>query len=139
MERLRFEEENRAYEQMVPSPSTSSFRSRPPPHSRPSSHAEDGEEEVTYADVNRQVALIINILISIVACSCAIWMASGHWSTPRRLGLSMAGGGLVGIAEVVVYAGYLRKIQAAKKESRRRVETKTITRTWIVGREKKDR
>ncbi len=135
MRRLRFEEENRAYERMVQV--TSPDRSHMTSHVTPSPVATSTtDDEVTYADVNRQLALVINILISIVACSCAIWMASSHWSTPRRLGLSMAGSGLVGVAEVVIYAGYLRRIQSSKTTARKRKEVKTIAKTWVIGGER---
>ncbi len=132
MERLRFDEENRAYTRML----QSSLRSGVQHETSP---LPEDDEDVTYADVDRQVALIVNVLVSIVACSCAIWMASGHWDTPKRLALSLAGSGLVAIAEVVVYAGYLRRIKAAKHSARKLVEVKTISQTWMIGgREKVD-
>lgn len=106
----------------------------------PTSQAEiDEDDEITYADINRQMALIINILVSIVACSVAIWMASSRWSTPKRLGLSMGGSVMVGVGEVVVYAGYLRRLKEARKKGRKEVEVKEIMRTWIIGgKESKD-
>jgi hypothetical protein len=134
MERLRFDEENRAYTRML----QSSLRSGAQ-HETSRLPEDDNDDDVTYADVDRQVALIVNILVSIVACSCAIWMASGHWDTPRRLALSLAGSGLVAIAEVVIYAGYLRRIKAAKHNAKKQTEIKTISQTWMIGgREKVD-
>ena len=132
MERLRFQEEMSAYQRLLRSDGTTGRRRR--------SHEnnDDDDEEYTFADVNRQLAMIINILVSIVACSCAVWMACSHWSTPGRMGLSLASSGLVGLAEVVVYTGYLRRVETAKQKARRRVETKTITRTWVVGGNKTD-
>lgn len=140
MARLRKEEEARSYERMINPPLlVEAFAQRFPP-SAPSqlfqgdlqpSSAED--DEITYADINRQVALIFNILISIVACSAAIWMAASHWSTPKRLGLSMGGSGVVGVAEVVVYAGYLRRLKEAKEKGKKEVETKEIIETWVIG------
>ncbi|KAI9846902.1 MAG: hypothetical protein M1837_003514 [Sclerophora amabilis] len=139
MERLRRQEESRVYERMLnPAPQPQSFSERFPasPHAllsnaHPSRLTED-LDEVTYADVNRQMALIINVLLSIVACSVAIWMAASQWSTPRRLGLSMGGSGLVGVAEVVVYAGYLRRVREAKQTEKKEVETKKIVKTWVI-------
>ncbi len=128
MARLRFQEEQRAYERMSqPAGPTEGVMD-----AKSMSHVLEDEDEVTYADVNRQLALIINILVSIVACSCAVWMACGHWSTPSRLGVSLASSGLVGVAEVVVYTGYLRRVQTAKVQGRKRVETKHITKTWVI-------
>lgn len=139
MARLRREEEDRAYERMINPPlPTETFSQRFPksPHAAlfPAAQADIGEDdEVSYADINRQMALIINILISIVACSVAIWLAARHWNTPTRLGLSMGGSGVIGIAEVVVYAGYLRRIKEAREKGKRDVEIKEIIKTFVIG------
>lgn len=139
MARLRREEEARAYERMInPPPPLETFAQRFPGSAGaalfPASQADVGEEddEVAYADINRQMTLIVNILISIVACSVAIWLAARHWNTPARLGLSMGGSGMIGVAEVVVYAGYLRRIKEARKKGQKQVETKEIIKTWVI-------
>ncbi|MCJ1282880.1 hypothetical protein MMC26_002206 [Xylographa opegraphella] len=140
MSRLRKEEEARQYERMInPPPQVETFSQRFPhaPSTKlfaggvQTSSAED--EEMTYADINRQMTLIINILISIIACSAAIWMVASHWSTPKRLALSMGGSGMVGIAEIVVYAGYIRRLKEAKEKSKKVVEVKEIMKTWVIG------
>lgn len=138
MARLRREEEARAYERMIyPQPARESFAQRFPnsPYAKlfPSSteHTED-DSEITYADVNRQMALIINILISIVTCGIAIWLVSSHWSIPKRLGLSMGGGGVVAVAEVVVYAGYIRRLKSAREKAEKRIETKEVSNSWVI-------
>jgi energy-converting hydrogenase Eha subunit C len=79
------------------------------------------------------LALIVNVLVSIVACGAVLWMAARHWTTPPRLALSMGGSGLVAVAEVVVYMGYLRKVEEAKLKGRKHVEKKEIVNTWILG------
>jgi hypothetical protein len=138
MARLRQEEEGRAYERMINPPlKLESFSQQFPnvPHAKlfPSDPQADAEEdEITYADINRQVALIINIAISIVACAVAFWMAARHWSTPRRLGLSMGGSTMIGVAEIVVYAGYLRRVKEAKAKDKKKVEVKEIMNTWVI-------
>lgn len=142
MARLREEEETRAYERMMnPPPQWETFSQRFPN----ASHAPlfpdvsiPEEDEVTYADINRQMALIINVLVSIIACSVAIWMAASHWSTPTRLGLSMGGSGVVGIAEVVVYAGYIRRVKEAKEKEKKKPEVKEIVQTWVIGKDRDD-
>ena len=139
MARLRREEEARIYERMINPPlPTETFEQRFPGSGVaklfPSSQADIGEDDdMTYADVNRQMALIINILVSIVACSVAIWLAARHWTTPARLGLSMGGSGMIGVAEVVVYTGYLRRVKDARRREQNRPETKEITKTWVIG------
>ena len=142
MARLRREEEARAYERMInPLPPAETFTQR----YSTSSHAKlfsvatqpdiNEDDEVTYVDINRQMALIINILISIVACSVAIWLAAKHWSTPKRLGLSMGGSGMIGVAEAVVYAGYLRRLKEARENGKKQIEVKEIIKTWVIGNE----
>ena len=139
MARLRREEEARAYERMTsPQSSVESFAQRFPksPYADlfpAATQAINDDDEITYADINRQLALILNILISIVACSVAIWVAASHWSTPKRLGLSMSGSGIVAVAEVVVYAGYLRRIKEAKEKGKKEVETKEIIKSWVIN------
>lgn len=144
MARLRREDEARMYERMInPPPPAQSFSERFSSTSNaklfPSAAQTDLDEddEITYADVNRQMALIINILVSIVACSVAIWMASSHWSTPKRLGLSMGGSGIIGIGEVVVYAGYIRRLKEAREKGKKHVEIKEIVKTWVIGGDEK--
>ena len=144
MARLRREEESRAYERMInPPPPLETFAQRFPhapqnPFGADQITNAEEADEITYADINRQLALIFNILLSIVACSAAIWMAAHQWSVPSRLGLSMGGGGTVGVAEVVVYAGYLRRIKEAKTKEGKKVEVKEIVDMWVIGGPGKD-
>lgn len=142
MARLRREEEARSYQRMVnPPPPAETFAQRFPHSSAAHAFAssqqplstEANEDEVTYADVDRQVALIFNVLISIVACAAAIWIAAKWWSTPARLALSLSGSLLVGIAEVVVYSGYIRRVGDAKGKEKSIKEVKEVVNTWIVG------
>jgi hypothetical protein len=143
MARLRREEEERSYEKMTnPPPSIETFAQRFPAasaaHAFSSSYqninASDPEDDgLTFADVDRQMALILNVLLSIVACAGAIWVAARWWNTPARLALSMSGSILVGIAEVVVYSGYIRRVGEAKGKERGVKEVKEIVNTWAVG------
>ena len=107
-----------------------------PPH-QTSGAAKDDGDETTFADVNRQLALVFNVILSVVACSAALWMVANRWSTPNRLALSMGGSILVAVAEVVVYSGYIRRVGEAKEKSKRQPETKEIIETWVI--EKRDR
>ncbi|KAI9840549.1 MAG: hypothetical protein M1838_004013 [Thelocarpon superellum] len=140
MARLRRDEEQRAYNKLLEPSSTGdapSRRQRFPltPHahtSSPTTALDMDDDDLTYADVGRQMALVINVLITIVACSVAIWMVASHWSAAPRLGLSMGGSGLVAVAEVVVYAGYLRRLKEAKIKGKRAVETKQVINTWVI-------
>ncbi|KAK5168774.1 uncharacterized protein LTR77_006083 [Saxophila tyrrhenica] len=139
MKRLRQDEEQQKYERMLNPPPAESFGQRFP-NARPSfgsnhlgPHGVAGEvDEVTYADVNRQMTLIINVLVSIICCSIAIWIAARRWEVPARLGLSMSGSGLVAAAEVVIYMGYIRRVKDAKGLETKKVESKEIVETWVL-------
>ena len=141
MARLRREEDERAYQRMTnPPPPMETFSQRFPLSSAAHAFASsqqplksEEEDEITYSDVDRQIALIFNVLISIVACAAAIWMAAQWWSTPARLALSFSGSLLVGVAEVVVYSGYVRRVGEAKGKEKGIKEVKEIMRTWVIG------
>lgn len=143
MARLRAAEEARLYNAMTAPPEASSLSNATSNHDPftnasyqthqihvPNSLEDD---EVTYADISRQMTLILNVLVSIFACGAAVWMMARHWQTPARLAVAMAGGLLVGVAEVVVYSGYLRRIGEAKRESGKLKEVKEIVGRWEVG------
>jgi hypothetical protein len=140
MKRLRQEEEERRYEDMVnPPPSIERFHQRFPGakptfgSSQLGPFGAEGEvDEVTYADVNRQMTLIINVLVSIICCSIAIWIAARRWDVPQRLGLSMSGSGLVAIAEVAIYMGYIKRVKDAKGKEVKAMEKKEIMETWVL-------
>lgn len=143
MARLRRDEEERTYHRMTnPAPPMETFAQRFPLSSaahafassyQPLDSSKQDEDDVTYADVNRQVTLIFNVLVSIIACAGAIWVVARWWSTPARLAVSLGGSLLVGIAEVVVYTGYIRKVSESKKQERGLKEVKEVVNTWVVG------
>ena len=141
MRHLRREEEERQYERMTnPQPQHETIGQRFPNSGRTFNAATSiGQgpdtneiDEITFADVNRQMALIINVLVSIIACSVAIWMVARRWSVPQRLGLSMFGSCLVAVAEVAIYMGYVRRVKDAKEVEKRIVESKEIMQSWVL-------
>lgn len=91
-------------------------------------------DDVTYADVNRQIVLIINVLVSIIASSVTIWFAARRWDVPQRLGLSLTGSGIIALAEVAIYLGYIQKIKDAKGRESQKIEKKEIVKTWVIDR-----
>ena len=143
MNRLRREQETLEYSRLLASqdknPITATQRLAHTPHAyyeAPRVDDNDLSDDAIYADLSRQTALIINVLVSIIACSVALWMAARHWSVAGRLGLSMCGSGVVAVAEVVVYMSYLRKVDDAKAKGRKQVERKEIVKTWVFGGDK---
>jgi hypothetical protein len=143
MARLRREEELRQYERMThPSPAAETFSQRFPQAgttaafaevNRPASKNDLGDDDVTYEDVHRQLMLILNFVVSIVGVAATLWVLARWWSTPARLFLTMGGSLLVGIAEVVVYSGYVWHLGEAQKKEKKVKEVKEIVGTWVVG------
>lgn len=134
---LRKREEARSYERMLnSSTSTETFSRRFPNakygHLFDSGTKSDDEDDITYKDVDRQLTLIINVLVTVIACSIAVWIVARRWDTPQRLALSMFSSIVLAIAEVVVYWGYINRLKNAKKTERKKVEKKKITETWII-------
>jgi hypothetical protein len=144
MARLRREEEERFYHRLThPAPPMETFAQRFPLSSAAHAFASsqqtfDAEDEVTFDEVKRQMTLIINVLISIICCSVAIWKVAKWWSTPPRLALSLGGSLLVAIAEVVIYMGYIRRVGESKDKERSLGEVKEVLRTWVIGGEDED-
>lgn len=140
MARLRKEEEARSYERMLnPPPARETFTSRfPGARNHIPSHfsigADDEVDELSYEEVHRQIILIINVLISVVCVAVFVWIAARHWSVGKRLGLSMSSALAVAVAEVVVYSGYVRKVQEAKQAEKKKPEIKEIVASWVLDR-----
>ena len=139
MARLRAEAEETQYNHMLTHASASTLHSLSqtaasqqgylyPP--LPSQTKE--EDDMTYADINRQMALIANVLISILACSIGVWKAAWHWDVPSRLALSMATSILVAAAEVAIYAGYIGRLSEAREKERAKVEVRRVGERWVI-------
>lgn len=149
MARLRRAEEERKYQRMVspsgyPTTGMPSFAQQFPTSSlahsfaqvnRPSNKADEGDDDVTYNDVHRQVMLVINFLVTIFGCAATLWILARWWSTPARLFLTMGGSLVVAIAEVGVYQAYVWHLSDAKKKDGKLKEVKEVVETWVVGKE----
>lgn len=141
MARLRKEQEARQYQELInpttpaqPSSQNLPLSSAANAFTSTAAYIEDSpDDEATYADIKRQVTLIINVLVSIVACSFALWKVSRWWSTPARLALSFGGSILVAVAEVAIYWAYIFKVKESIKTEKKIKEVKTVKRTWVVG------
>lgn len=138
MARLRVEEERRAYERLINPPQLpENFSQRFPSANAHAFSIDTGAmpddiDDVTFTEVNRQMTLIINVLVSIICCAVGIWIAARHWSTPSRLGLSMTGSGVVAFAEVAIYMGYIKRIKDSKLVERKLQEQKEVAETWVI-------
>lgn len=136
MARLRAEQEALSYERMLhPQPTRESFKQRfphaPEPFSIGSSQTVE-EDDISYEEVHRQIILIINILVSVVAVGIFVWVAARYWTVGKRLGLAMGSALAIAVAEVAVYAGYVRKVKDAKQREKKKPEIKQIVKSWVV-------
>lgn len=152
MARLRRDEEERSYQRMVSNTSYSnasttsmpSFAQQFPNSSlansfaqvhRPSTKEDEGDDDVTYNDVHRQVMLVINFLVTIFGCAATLWILARWWDTPARLFLTLGGSVVVGVAEVGVYYAYVWHLGEAKRKDGKVREVKKVVDTWVVGQE----
>lgn len=101
---------------------------------RPTRKADEGDDDdVTYAEVHRQLMLLFNFLVSIAGVAATIWVAARWWGTTSRLLITLAGAILVAVAEVVVYSGYVRKMEKGKEVQAKVDEKRKVVQTWVVG------
>ncbi|KAI5863837.1 endoplasmic reticulum-based factor for assembly of V-ATPase-domain-containing protein [Durotheca rogersii] len=142
MARLRREQEQRSYERMLQkAPPRESFAQRFPlaplaasfaEVNRPSNPSDLGED-IENGDIQRQITLIINFLVSIFGCGAALWIAARWWSVPARLFLSLGGSLVVAIAEVAVYSAFTWRAAEGEKSRKNIREVKQVVQTWVVG------
>ncbi|KAM0480833.1 hypothetical protein ACHAPX_003720 [Trichoderma viride] len=146
MARLRRDEDARAYERMINPPlPLETFSSRFPnaahafaEANRPSKAEDLGDDEITYNEVQRQVMLIINFLVSIVGVAATLWIAGRWWSLSARVFLTLGGSIVVAIAEVAVYSSYMWRMGEAKSKQGAVKEIKEVVQSWVVGQEGED-
>ncbi|RYP51340.1 hypothetical protein DL768_003344 [Monosporascus sp. mg162] len=149
MARLRREEEERSYERMIhKGPPRETFAQRFPAsrmaHSfaevnRPSKASDMGDDDAfEHGEVQKQITLIFNFLVSIIGCGIALWLAARWWSTSARLFLSLGGSIVVAIAEVAVYSAYTWRMSEGEKKENKKKEIREIIKTWVVAGDEKD-
>lgn len=95
----------------------------------------EDEDEYTYQDLKSHLSIIANVLLSVVATSAAVWKVASSWDVPERLALAFVSSIVVCIAEVVVFSGYLRRIDESKKAEKKRAEKeeKVVVNVWEFG------
>lgn len=151
MARLRQEAETAAYNRMSTTASVSAsssaknpFRSLTAPSSlkawdlgsEPTNTTAEDEEQ-SLRDINAQISLIVNVLVSIIACGVTFFLLLGYtrWSNEIKTLASMFGALVVGLAEVVLYFGFMRTVGESKilnEKERRRPEHRTVEETWVI-------
>jgi hypothetical protein len=100
---------------------------------RPTNKSDEGDDDVTYSDVHKQMMLLLNFLVSIFGVAATLWIAARWWNTTARLFLTLGGSILVAIAEVAVYNGYIWRMGEAKIRQDKMKEVKEVVGSWTVG------
>ncbi|KAF3912902.1 hypothetical protein AA313_de0207827 [Arthrobotrys entomopaga] len=113
MERLKHEQEEKAYAKMI------------------GSNQKDETIQSISKEVSNQISVILNVFFSSFFMGLAIWYATANLSTyknkePLRVGASITVAIIVAIAEVTLYGSYLRKMEDAKSRERSTPEVKTF-------------
>lgn len=127
MERLRLEAKEQEYRKLInPTPQFSTLYEE-------KLNEYDLTPQQAAKELKNQLTTIVNIIISIVSVAYAIWYwTETSWGLPLsyRVLLSVFFGILVLVAEVVVYMGYLNKIEDARTRERKKKEVKKVVRTF---------
>jgi hypothetical protein len=90
-------------------------------------HKQQREEDEDVGEDNIPISLPFNILVSILCCGGAVFYMTRYWNNAGlRVLLSLGVAILVGVAEVVVYAGYLRKVKESKLKERRKGDMREV-------------
>ena len=127
MERLRLEAKEQEYRKLInPTPQFSTlYEEKLDEH--------DLTPQQVAKELKNQLTTIVNIVISVVSVAYAMWYwTETSWGLPisYRVLLSIFFGILVLVAEVVVYMGYLNKIEDARVKERKKKEVKKVVRSF---------
>ena len=90
-------------------------------------HKRQQDEDDDVGEDNIPISLPFNILVSVLCCAGALFYMTRYWNNAGlRVLLSLGVAILVGVAEVVVYAGYLRKVKESKRKERHKKERREV-------------
>lgn len=118
LERLRLKLEEEEYQNMVQSSLVSNYDS-----------STDQTPAQAAKELKHQLTTIVNILISVASVAYALWYWTGssmHINNAYRVLICLFFSLLVLVAEVVVFNGYLNKLDEAKINERRKPEVKKV-------------
>ncbi|OBA19099.1 hypothetical protein METBIDRAFT_80041 [Metschnikowia bicuspidata var. bicuspidata NRRL YB-4993] len=130
MEDLRLRNKEEEYQKLVnPSPTLNTLYEQKY-HDEPFNSVRQHKETKTH------ITTMFNILISVASVVYAIWYwTDSSWGIrdSYRVLLCIFFGILILVAEVVVYMGYLRRIEEAKIKERNKKELKKVVRSFTVN------
>jgi hypothetical protein len=121
MERLRREQQEKEYQEMVGSSSWSPTDTSTP------SFAQESKE------LNEQISTIFNIIISVASVAAALWYWSPGYSLPARTLISVFGALVILVAEVVIYLRYKGRVDTARQIEQHKREKKSVVSHFEFG------
>lgn len=85
--------------------------------------------------VKEQLTTVVNIVITAASVVAALWYwtGNGRWNESWRVLLCVFGGLLTLIAEVVVYLGYIRRVNEARSQEQQLKEKTYIISSEVIG------
>lgn len=124
MAHLKAEQERKTYATLTSTHSQSHQHSL---FSNPNTVDQTSPSDTNTDEDNISPSLVLNILLSIVLCAIAVFQLTRYWPNDGvRVLLSLGVALVVGVAEVGVYAAYLRKVSEGRGRERSRREKKVI-------------
>lgn len=139
MARLRREEEARAYDRMIhppdapPFPTTASFDPYAAVHKPPDADAADDDGIAVVArEMNQQLMVVLNILLSVFGTAAAVWFAARWWGAAARVLLSLGAAIVVAVADVVIFYGFAGRVREGRRGDGKG-EVREVVGTWVVG------
>ncbi|KAI5961459.1 VPH2 [Candida pseudojiufengensis] len=126
MEKLRLEAKEKEYQKLIQQPEK--FETL-----YDNSNQEYISPSKAHKELKNQLTTIVNIFISVASVAYAMWYwTKSSWGLKDsyRVLLTIFIGLLVLIAEVVVYMGYLNKVEEAKIKELQKKEVKKIIKTF---------
>lgn len=137
LDNLRCKLREKEYQEMIKSNSTETLGLG---NSVDDSNTPDLTPSQINKQIKEQVTTVFNILLSVVSVIVAIWYWSGSSSrfpVEIRILLCLFFGLLVLLAEVVVYNGYLQRLNEAKTKEKSKKERKKVIKTIKIGANRK--
>jgi hypothetical protein len=100
-------------------------------HDTADAHDTAGQDDARAA--SRALAVVANVVLSLLACAYGVWRATRWWSVPSRTAAALVAALVVALAEVGVYAAYTLRVAEAERRERSRVEVRSVLARWKVG------
>ncbi|KAI5967579.1 VPH2 [Candida margitis] len=126
MEKLRLEAQEAEYRKLInPDPEHTTLYD--------TSNQEYVSPVQAHKELKNQLTTIVNVFISVGSVSYAVWYwTASSWGLrdSYRVLLTVFFGLLVLVAEVVVYMGYLNKIEEARAKESKKKEVKKVIKTY---------